>query len=60
MTYLINELWIFSKDGVPLVEILKNTKVNSGLLGGFFSIIESFSKDYSENGIKSITLGVDK
>jgi hypothetical protein len=60
MPYFIEELWIFSDDGIPLVEIYKNPELDNGLMGGFFSAIESFSKEVTGSGIKSIVLGDDK
>ncbi|TFG21575.1 MAG: hypothetical protein EU529_13175 [Promethearchaeota archaeon] len=47
MFSIIDDLWIFSKDGLPIVEFCKEGKIDKSLLGAFFSAIKSFSKKIS-------------
>ena len=51
MSSLIENLWIFSKEGIPIVEIFHNTELNSSLLGSFLAAIDDFSKKI---GVKEI------
>ena len=60
MPSFISDLWIFSKDGLPLIEVFNNDKINSTLLGAFLSAIESFSFKLSGVELKSINLGQNK
>ena len=60
MPSFISDLWIFSKDGLPLIEVFNNDKINSTLLGAFLSAIESFSFKLSGTELKSINLGENK
>ncbi len=45
MYSIIEELWIFSKDGLPIVDFCKEGNIDKSLLGAFFSAIKSFSKE---------------
>lgn len=60
MPSFISDLWIFSKDGLPLIEVFNNDEINSTLIGAFLSAIESFSFKLSGAGLKSINLGENK
>jgi len=56
MPSFINNLWVITQDGTPLVEIFNNEQLNTGLLGAFLSAIESYSKKISDGGkLTSIT-----
>jgi hypothetical protein len=50
MSSIIKELWIFSNDGIPIVEITVDTKLNKYLMGSFISAIKTYSQHLSENG----------
>ncbi len=56
----MNELWIFSKDGVPLIEILQNSKVDSSIFGAFISAMGVFSKQMSGASFDGFSLGENK
>ena len=56
----MNELWIFSKDGVPLIEILQNSKVDSSIFGAFISAMGVFSKQMSGASFNGFSLGDNK
>jgi hypothetical protein len=60
MSSIIQDLWIFSRDGIPLVEVFHNTEVDSALLGAFLSAIESFSIEVTGNNIRSFSFGDNK
>ena len=60
MKLLMNELWIFSKDGVPLIEILQNSKVDSSIFGAFISAMGVFSKQMSGASFNGFSLGDNK
>ncbi|MHA1273928.1 MAG: hypothetical protein ACTSQS_10890 [Promethearchaeota archaeon] len=56
MPSIIQEVWIFTKDGIPIVEYCKEDCINESLLGGFLSAIKTFSKEISGEGIESFTM----
>ena len=60
MPHLIEELWLFSKDGIPIAEILKDVKVDPVFMGGMLSALESFSKQISDKGLHSFSFGEKK
>ncbi len=60
MSPLLDELWVFSRAGVPLVEFGKEGKVDKALLGCFISAIQSFSQQTSGKKIKSFNVGKNK
>ena len=60
MSSIIKDLWIFSRDGIPIVEVFHNSKVDSLLLGAFLSAIESFSIEVTGADIRSFSFGDNK
>lgn len=56
MPFFIEDLWIFNKDGTPMVEVLNNVKVDAALFGPFLSAIGSFSEHLSGKALKSFSL----
>ncbi|MHA1490042.1 MAG: hypothetical protein ACTSRI_10345 [Promethearchaeota archaeon] len=50
------ELWIFSKEGRPIVDFSKDATIDESLLGGFISTIKSFSQELSGKELKSFSL----
>ena len=52
MSSLVEDLWIFSKDGLPLVEIFHNTELNPALLGVFLSAIKTLTKKVGGKELK--------
>ncbi len=60
MPAFIKDLWIISRDGRPLIEVINNTGANSYLLGPLVSAIESFSKELIGSELQSLTLGEKK
>ena len=60
MSSIIKDLWIFSRDGIPIVEVFNNSKVDSLLLGAFLSALESFSLEVTGADIRSFSFGDNK
>ena len=70
MADIVEELWIFTRDGVPIFEIIHSKdskhdkhggKMDNVLLGGFVSAIKSLSQGLSGNaGLNSFSFGKDK
>ena len=57
MVHVVEELWIFSRDGIPLIEIFKNTQIDNALIGGFLSAMKTFAKEISGKSLNSFTFG---
>ena len=57
MVHIVEELWIFSRDGIPLVEIFKDTQIDNVLIGGFLSAMKIFAKEMSGKTLNSFTTG---
>ena len=60
MVHIVEELWIFSSNGIPLIEIFKNTQIDNVLIGGFLSAMKSFAKEVSGKSLNSFTFGNNK
>ena len=60
MASQIEKLWIFSKEGIPIVEIFHNTELDSSLLGSFLAAIDDFSKKIGASDLKSVNIGDGK
>ena len=52
----LKELWIFSKEGLPIVDFTKDDTIDESLLGGFIAAIKSFSQELSGKELKSFSL----
>ena len=60
MPGFIEDLWIITSDGIPLIEVFKNTNVNTFILSAYLSAIESFSKEVSGQELLSLGFGNKK
>ena len=60
MVHIVEELWIFSRDGIPLIEIFKNTQIDNALIGGFLSAMKTFAQEISGKALNSLTIGHSK
>lgn len=60
MSSIVKELWVFSKGGIPLIELFQKDKLEPSLLGGFCSAIKSFSIKLSGNELNSFEMGGNK
>ena len=56
----VENLWIFSKNGTPIIEIFHNTELDSSLLGLFLAAIDDFSKKIGASDLKSVNIGDGK
>jgi len=57
MSSLIEELWVFSSDGRPLLEIFHNNELDPALLGAFLASMESFSKELIGSQLDKFSFG---
>jgi len=57
---LLDELWIFSRSGVPVVEFSKKGAVDKTFLGFFISAIKTFSQQVSGRELKGFNIGENK
>ena len=55
--YFFDELWILTKDGIPIIEITELEHTKQLILGGFYSALQSFCRTMSGEEIKSILMG---
>ena len=60
MSPLLDELWVFSKSGVPIVDFSKEAAVDKTFLGFFISAIKTFSKKVSGRELKAFNIGNKK
>ncbi|MFX0070454.1 MAG: hypothetical protein ACFFAO_05120 [Candidatus Hermodarchaeota archaeon] len=60
MFSIIKELWIFSKAGIPIIEIGHKESLNKYLMGSFISAIKSYSESLTEEGLTSFILEKNK
>lgn len=56
MSSVLEELWIFSRAGIPIVEISKDTRLDKFLMGSFISAIKIYSQHLSEEGLNCFIL----
>ncbi|MFX1345916.1 MAG: hypothetical protein ACFFAI_12475 [Promethearchaeota archaeon] len=57
---MLDELWVFSKAGVPIVDFSKEENVDKTFLGFFISAIKTFSKKVSGRELKGFRIGNNK
>jgi hypothetical protein len=57
MPSILHDLWIISREGIPLIELFNNTKIDGSLLGAFLSAIKSFSEEIGAGSVTSLVLG---
>jgi hypothetical protein len=60
MSSIIEELWIFSKAGIPIVEISKTQVIDKHNMGYFISAMKSFSQEFSGEELKSLIMENNK
>ncbi len=56
MSSVLEELWIFSRAGIPIVEFSKDTGLDKFLMGSFISAIKLYSQHLSEEGLNCFIL----
>ena len=57
MPTVIEELWIFSRDGVPIADFCKQGQVQNAIIGSFISAIKSFGSQLSGKELKAFSMG---
>lgn len=57
---VLQDIWIFAKNGIELFSYAPELKFDSTLLGGFLSALQSFSKELSKQEIQSIQMGENR
>jgi len=60
MSPLLDELWVFSRAGVPIVDFSKEKNVDKTFLGFFISAIKTFSTSVSGRELKGFNIGDNK
>ncbi len=60
MPPLLDELWVFSRAGVPIVDFSKGATVDKTFLGFFISAIKTFSQAASGRELKAFNIGNNK
>ncbi|MFX0020108.1 MAG: hypothetical protein ACFFDL_07130 [Promethearchaeota archaeon] len=60
MSSTLDEIWIFSKDGIPIVDFARIGGVDKSMLGSFISAIKVFVKEVSKGQLRSLNVGNDK
>jgi len=60
MPPLLDELWVFSRAGVPIVDFSKEGSVDKTFLGFFISAIKTFSQAASGRELKAFSIGQKK
>ena len=51
------DLWIFSKNGLPLLDLCEEKLPNSAILGALFSSIQTFCNEVSGTDLQSFMMG---
>ena len=54
---IVKELWFFTIEGVELLSIAPESKMNPQLFGGFISALQALSTELSSEKIRSVTIG---
>jgi len=54
---IIKELWFFTNEGVEILSIAPESKMNPQLFGGFISALQALSTELSSEKIRSVTIG---
>ena len=57
MPGIFQELWIFSRDGLPLADFCEEDVMDKNLLGPFLSAMKSYSQKLAESELQSFTIG---
>lgn len=60
MSPLLDELWVFSRAGVPIVDFSREENVDKTFLGFFISAIKTFSNKVSGRELKRFNIGNNK
>jgi len=57
---IIKEFWLFSKDGLPIVELSGEKSLDKSVMGGIVSAIKIYSQHLSSKGLQGLLLEDNK
>lgn len=57
MPGIFQELWIFSREGIPLADFCEDDVMDKNLLGPFLSAIKSYAHKLTKAELQSFTIG---
>ncbi len=60
MGRIIQDIWIMDYDGSVMFQRLFDHNLNSDLLGGFISALNTFAMQFDENGLSDFELGTKR
>lgn len=60
MTPIIEEIWLFTRDGLPIAEFCRNESIDRSIVGGLVSVIKSVSQTLTSKGLQSLILEDNK
>lgn len=60
MTPIIEEIWLFTRDGLPIAEFCRNESIDRSIVGGLVSAIKSVSQTLTSKGLQSLILEDNK
>jgi hypothetical protein len=60
MTSIIQDFWLFSKDGLPIAEFTGAQALDKSILGGLVSAIKIYSQQITSKGLQSLLLEDNK
>ena len=60
MTSIIQDFWLFSKDGLPIAEFAGEQALDKSILGGLVSAIKFYSQQITTKGLQSFLLEDNK
>jgi len=60
MTPIIKEIWLFSRDGLPIAEFCRDESIDRSIVGGLVSAIKSVSQTLTTKGLQSLILEDNK
>ena len=57
MPSVIEEIWIFTRDGIPIAEFGSKKNFKQEMVGGFLSAIKTYCQEVSGSELKSFSMG---
>ncbi len=60
MSPIIEEIWLFTRDGLPITEFCRGESLDRSIVGGLVSAIKSVSQTLTSNGLQSLILEDNK
>ena len=60
MAPIIEEIWLFTRDGLPIAEFCSNASLDRSIVGGLVSAIKSVSQTLTTKGLQGLILEDNK